>query len=62
MDHLETALRIKPDLATAHNALGILLAQSGRRAAAIEHFETALRLDPNFAAARANLQVVERQP
>jgi tetratricopeptide (TPR) repeat protein len=60
--HYERALesRDAPRPAEIHNAVGILLARSGKFQAAAAHFEAALRLEPDFAAARANLARVQR--
>ena len=37
---LEAAIRLKPDSGRAHYELGVALARSGNRAAAIEHLRT----------------------
>lgn len=41
------ALRLRPDLAEAHNALGNHLVQVGRFEEALEHFDQVLFLEPN---------------
>ena len=52
----EEALRLKPDLAEAHNNLGIAMAQlPGRLKDAIDQFREAVRLKPDFAQAHYNL-------
>jgi len=60
--HYERALASAdaPRPAEIHNAVGIVLARSGKFPAAAAHFEAALRLQPDFAAARANLARVQR--
>jgi Flp pilus assembly protein TadD len=45
----------KPDLAVAHNILGINLVQQGRVEEAISQFSQALEINPNFALAHNNL-------
>src|ERR1035441_2519393 len=53
-DHFETALRIKPDFAEAHNDLGMCLVEVDLCGAAIPHFEAALRTWPTFPQANNN--------
>ena len=55
MGHWEQALRIKPDYAEVHYALGMALEQAGRAPEAIGHYAQALRLKPDFAEARTAL-------
>ncbi len=55
MQHLEQAVRIKPDFAEAHYNLGTALSQVGRIDEAIAHYEQALRINPDFAEAHYNL-------
>jgi tetratricopeptide (TPR) repeat protein len=55
--HLEQALRIKPDLAEAHNNLGTALYQTGKPEEAIEHYEQAVRIEPEYAEAHYNLGI-----
>ncbi len=55
--HNREALRIKPDWAKAHNAMGDALLESGRVNEAIGYLTEALRLRPNFAAAHNNIGV-----
>jgi tetratricopeptide (TPR) repeat protein len=52
IEHLEQALRIKPDYAEAHDRLGIALGQAGRIPEAIGHLEQALRIKPDYAEAQ----------
>ncbi len=40
------ALRLRPDLASAHDNLGFVLSRTGRVPEAIEQFEAAVRIDP----------------
>jgi Flp pilus assembly protein TadD len=56
----EAALRMDPDLATAHNHLGRALHNLGRSADAIRSFECAIGLDPKYAQAWHNLGHVQR--
>ncbi|MBI5766969.1 MAG: tetratricopeptide repeat protein [Verrucomicrobia bacterium] len=51
----ETALRLDPDSAAAHNTLAVLLDTTDRRGEALHHYEAAARLDPANAEARNNL-------
>lgn len=46
LDHLKTAVQLKPDLAEARTNLGTCLLHSGKSAAAGEQFRKALELDP----------------
>src|SRR5438552_961581 len=55
MAHYQTALRLNPDYAEAHNAVGALLADQGKLAEASEHYQTALRLKPDHAEAHGNV-------
>jgi Tfp pilus assembly protein PilF len=52
---LNTAVRLLPDDAGAHNNLGNALARHGRLAAAVASFRRALHLRPDFAEAHNNL-------
>ena len=61
IEHLQQALRLKPDFAEAHNDLGIVLTRSGRIPEAIEHLEQALRIKPDFAEAHNDLGNALRQ-
>src|SRR5262249_47807946 len=54
--HIQSALRIKPDYAEAHNNLGNARLQSpGRRAEAIAEYREAIRINPEYAEAHDNL-------
>ena len=53
--YYEHALRLKPDLAEAHCALGIALEQSGKVREAIGHYERALRINPDYTQAQNGL-------
>ncbi len=51
------ALQLRPDVAEAHNNLGVALYDIGRRDEAIAEYERALRLQPDYAEAHNNLGV-----
>jgi len=53
--HLQAALRITPDSASAHSDLGTALAKSGKPAEAIPEYQAALRLNPDSAIVHNNL-------
>lgn len=55
LEHLEAAVRLRPDYPEARNNLGNALARSGRLPEAIGEFVAALRLEPNYVMARENL-------
>src|SRR5438309_2591682 len=55
IEHLQQALRTKPDVALAHSNWGRVLALQGKHAEAIEHFRQALRIKPDLAEADTNL-------
>ena len=57
VDAYKQALRIKPDLASAHHGLGTSYINMGRAADAVEPLRTAVRLDPQNAAAHLNLGI-----
>jgi tetratricopeptide (TPR) repeat protein len=57
----ERALKIYPDYAVAHNALGGILLDEGQLDAAENHLRQAAAENPNFAAARYNLARVYLQ-
>lgn len=50
-----TALRLNPNYVDAHNNLGVILYQQGRREEGMAHFREALRLQPESAPAHNNL-------
>lgn len=58
IEHIQTAIRIKPDFASAHNNLGLLWSSIGKEQAAIEEFRTAIRIRPNFPDAHSNLGIL----
>jgi Flp pilus assembly protein TadD len=59
----ETALRLAPGYAQAHNDLGVvLLYVPGRRAQAVAEFRAALSINPNDPQAQSNLQRAMSQP
>jgi tetratricopeptide (TPR) repeat protein len=53
-------LALRPDIAEAHNDLGILLAQQGKFEQAVASFEKAVALKPDLLAAHNNLGLVLR--
>lgn len=55
LEHLDQALRLKPDDGEVQNLYGLALLRSGRPAEAVPHFQEALRVDPDLAAAQQNL-------
>jgi protein O-mannosyl-transferase len=58
MAHYETALRLAPDYAEAHNNLANALTPiPGRLPEAIAHYETALRLQPDNAKTHYNFAI-----
>jgi len=54
VEHYQTALRLKPDYAEAHNNAGSVLFRQGKLAEAIDHFQQALRINPDHAEAHNN--------
>jgi Tfp pilus assembly protein PilF len=54
-DRLTRALRIYPDYAEAHNALGVIYFKNGERERSQREFENAIRVDSKHAAANLNL-------
>lgn len=55
---IDKALARQPDLALAHNALGLALVAKGDAAAAKAEFQRAVQLDPKLAVAQGNLGYV----
>ncbi len=55
IDEYQSALRIYPNYADAHNNLGAILLQSGRTDEAVAEYRAAVRLDPNYPDAHSNL-------
>jgi protein O-mannosyl-transferase len=51
----QTALRIYPNYAEAHNNLGAILLSSGRATEAVAEYQAAVRLDPDYPDAHSNL-------
>jgi Flp pilus assembly protein TadD len=56
VSEFQTALRINPGDAEAHNNLGAVLLQMRRTQEAIAEFQAALRIRPDYAVAKKNLQ------
>jgi Flp pilus assembly protein TadD len=61
MAHLLKALEINPNLAQAHNIVGVLLAKTGRPDEAMSHLLKALELDPNDGDVQHNLGLLRAQ-
>jgi tetratricopeptide (TPR) repeat protein len=61
MAHLLKALNLNPNLAQAHNIVGILLANKGRSDEAMAHLLKALEINPNNGDARYNLDLLRAQ-
>jgi Flp pilus assembly protein TadD len=57
IDHMQQAIRLKPDFAECHNSLGHALRAIGRLDLALASIREAIQLRPDYAAARANLGV-----
>ena len=55
-------LRMNPASAEAHNNLGYVLFQMGRKVEAKEEYEEALRLRPDYETARNNLDRLGKRP
>jgi len=55
IQHLNEAVRIKPDYAEAQYNLGVVLMEEGRLQEAIGRFEQALRINPSYAKAHCDL-------
>ncbi len=58
IDHLQTAVRLKPDYFEAHNNLGVSFINKGRLEEAEEHLTIALKLKPDYAEAYNNLGIL----
>jgi Flp pilus assembly protein TadD len=61
MEQLNEALRLNPNSAETHEALGAALAMSGKAEQSITHFLAALRIRPDWALARDNLKRAQNQ-
>jgi Flp pilus assembly protein TadD len=61
IDCLRQALRLRYNLPEAHNNLGVVLAEEGRRAEAVASFREAVRLKPDYAEAHNNLRNALRE-
>jgi protein O-mannosyl-transferase len=55
LSEYQTAVRIYPNYADAHNNLGAILLQSGRTTEAVTEYQAAVRLDPDYPDAHSNL-------
>ena len=58
---LNKALRLDPNSAETHEALGVVLAMSGKPEESIPHFLAALRIKPDWALAKDNLKRAQNQ-
>ena len=62
IEHLEEAVRLKPQFIEARNRLGNALVLANRLSEAKEQYESILRLDPGHAQARSGLSdILARQ-
>lgn len=61
LEECDTAIRIDPSLADAHNLRGVILEELGRRDEAVLAYHEAVRLDPSFQEAKENLQDIEAE-
>lgn len=61
LEECDTAIRLDPTLADAHNLRGVILEELGRNGEAIQAYREALRLDPGYAAAHENLRAAEAE-
>lgn len=55
VEHYRAALRIDPELAVAHQNLGVILLQTGQLQEAVHHLSQAVRIDPGLVPALTNL-------
>ena len=55
---LLAAVKVSPDMAMAHNALGLVFHAIGRREDALKHYDEAVRLAPKFSEAHNNRGVL----
>ncbi len=55
LSEYQSALRIYPNYADAHNNLGAILLESGRTTEAVAEYQAAVRLDPDYPDAHSNL-------
>jgi len=60
MDHLAEAIRLEPDFAEAHFALGAALLEAGRREEAAAEFGRVLQLRPGDRSALRMLDSIRR--
>jgi Flp pilus assembly protein TadD len=60
-EQLNEALRLDPNGAETHEALGVVLAMSGKAEEGIPHFWAAIRLKPDWALAQDNLKRAQKQ-
>jgi protein O-GlcNAc transferase len=60
-DRFVAVLELDPNVALAHNGVGLVLAGTGQTAEALECYDTAIRLDPQFASPHINKSVLLHQ-
>jgi hypothetical protein len=61
MQLLESAVALEPQLAAAHNMLGVLLRRKGRYEEALEHYERAIHILPSYSPAYRNLGLLRER-
>ncbi|WP_414579462.1 tetratricopeptide repeat protein, partial [Anabaena sp. CCY 9402-a] len=57
----QTALRLDPNFANAHNNLGLALQDQGKLEAAIAEVNIAIHLEPTNSLFRENLEIIRNQ-
>lgn len=62
IEHLQQALRVKPDNAGVQFNLAIAFERTGRTEEAIKHYEQVLQIDPSLSSARARLDRLRAIP
>ncbi len=61
LNHLQEAVRLRPDNAVYHSNLGLVLMETGRMDQAEAAFEAALERNPHLAEARTNLGIAKKR-